>query len=75
MITRVSILMCMACAATANAADVRLRSAAVCGGSIVRVADVAEVFGDDHRLAQSLADLPLGALGAKHLARRKTGKN
>src|SRR5689334_16750080 len=46
-------------AATSNAADVRLRSAAVCGGSVVRVADVAEVFGDDQRFAQSLADLPL----------------
>src|SRR6478736_2505088 len=46
-------------AATGNAADVRLRSAAVCGGSVVRVVDVAEVFGDDQRLTQSLADLPL----------------
>lgn len=47
------------CVATANAADVRLRSAAVCGGRVVRVADVAEVFGDDQRLTQAVADLPL----------------
>src|SRR6478736_2066668 len=60
MTKRVAISICMVlCVASANAADVRLRSAAVCGGSVVRVADVAEVFGDDHRLAQSLADLPL----------------
>lgn len=59
MITRVTIFLCMACAAAADAADVRLRSAAVCGGTVVRVADVAEVFGDDQRLTQSVADLPL----------------
>ena len=43
----------------ASAADVRLRSAAVCGSSVVRVADVAEVSASDYRLAQSLAELPL----------------
>jgi hypothetical protein len=59
MITRVSIYLCLVWATTANAADVRLRSAAVCVGSVVRVADVAEVFGNDQRLTQSLAELPL----------------
>lgn len=56
---RFSIALCLIWAASANAADVRLRSAAVCAGSVVRVTDVAEVFGNDQRLMQSLADLPL----------------
>src|SRR4051812_49434992 len=43
----------------AKGAEVRLRSAAVCGGSITRVADVAEVFAADHRVANALADIPL----------------
>jgi hypothetical protein len=47
------------CAAAANAADLRLRSGAVCATSVVRVADVAEVFASDYRLAQSLAEVPL----------------
>lgn len=42
-----------------NAAEVRLRSAAVCSGSVARVADVAEVFAADHRVADSLAEIPL----------------
>jgi hypothetical protein len=41
------------------AAEVRLRSAAVCSGSIARVADVAEVSGPDHRVADALAEIPL----------------
>lgn len=45
--------------ASASAAEVRLRSAAVCSGSIARVADVAEIFGPDHRVADALAEIPL----------------
>src|SRR4051812_28961540 len=43
----------------AKGAEVRLRSAAVCGGTVTRVADVAEVFAADHRVANALADIPL----------------
>jgi flagella basal body P-ring formation protein FlgA len=46
-------------ASVASSAEVRLRSSAVCTGSIVRLADVAEVFADDRRLAQALAETPL----------------
>jgi hypothetical protein len=46
-------------ASMASAAEVRLRSAAVCGGSVARVADVAEVFATDHRVANSLSEIPL----------------
>jgi hypothetical protein len=46
-------------AASATAAEVRLRSAAVCSGSVTRVADVAEIFAPDHRVADALADIPL----------------
>jgi hypothetical protein len=45
--------------AATQAAEVRLRSAAVCSGSIARVADVAEVFASDHRVADALAEIPL----------------
>ena len=57
---RLIILVCSTLSvATVSAADVRLRSAAVCGGNLVRVADVAEVFAKDDRLGQALAELPL----------------
>src|SRR5438067_10743556 len=46
-------------ASSAVAAEVRLRSSAVCASSIVRLADVAEIFADDARLAQALAETPL----------------
>lgn len=46
-------------AAAAQGAEVRLHSAAVCGGSVTRVADVAEIFAADHRVADALADIPL----------------
>jgi flagella basal body P-ring formation protein FlgA len=43
----------------AGGAEVRLRSAAACGTTVVRVADVAEVFSDDARAADALSDIPL----------------
>jgi hypothetical protein len=43
-----------------NATEIRLRSSAACASPIVRLSDVAEVFADDPRFAQSLADTPLG---------------
>jgi len=52
-------LLVVAGVAATHAAEVRLRSAAVCSGSIARVADVAEVFAPDHRVADSLAEIPL----------------
>jgi hypothetical protein len=52
-------------AVRAAAAEVRLRSAATCACSIVRVADVAEVFDADPRTAQALADTPLCPAPAK----------
>jgi hypothetical protein len=54
-----SILTITLIAASASAAEVRLRSAAVCTGSVTRVADVAEVFAPDHRVADALAEIPL----------------
>jgi len=46
-------------ASLAPAAEVRLRSSAVCTTSIIRLADVAEIFAEDRRLAQALAETPL----------------
>src|SRR5689334_17231999 len=46
-------------ASLAPAAEVRLRSSAVCTSSIIRLADVAEIFAEDRRLAQALAETPL----------------
>jgi len=40
-------------------AEVRLRSAAGCSAAVVRVADVAEVFAQDARIGNSLADITL----------------
>src|SRR5262245_24602918 len=45
--------------AAAAGAEVRLRSSAACTGSVVRLADVAEIYADDRRLAQALAETPL----------------
>ena len=42
-----------------QAAEVRLRSSVGCAATIVRLADVAEIFADDPRVAQSLAEIPL----------------
>jgi len=49
----------IALAATGSAAEVRLRSSAACSAPIVRLADIAEVFGDDSRLTTALADVPV----------------
>jgi len=57
-------------ASTARGAEVRLRSAAACGTTVVRVADVAEVFTDDARAADALSDIPL--CPAPMLASNKT---
>src|SRR5689334_20355340 len=43
----------------AQAAEVRLRSAAGCSAAVVRVADVAEVFAEDARIANALAEITL----------------
>jgi hypothetical protein len=45
--------------ASAEAAEVRLRSSAVCTAAVVRLADVAEIHADDARMAQSLGEIPL----------------
>src|SRR5262245_47257661 len=45
--------------AVAEAAEVRLRSSAACSSTVVRVADIAEVFGDDARVTTALGDIPL----------------
>jgi flagella basal body P-ring formation protein FlgA len=42
-----------------QAAEVRLRSSAACNSTVVRVADIAEVFGDDDRVTAALSDIPL----------------
>jgi flagella basal body P-ring formation protein FlgA len=46
-------------AASTTAAEVRLRSSAVCATSVVRVADVAEIFAGEARIAAALAEIPL----------------
>jgi hypothetical protein len=45
--------------ASATAAEVRLRSSAICATSVVRVADVAEIFSGEQRIAAALAEIPL----------------
>lgn len=42
-----------------SAAEVRLRSAVGCGTAVVRVGDVAEVFADDVRIGNALAEITL----------------
>ena len=46
-------------AASAESAEVRLRSSAVCTAAVVRLADVAEIHAEDARMAQSLGEIPL----------------
>jgi hypothetical protein len=57
---------------TAPAAEVRLRSSAVCASSIVRLADVAEIRADEQQLAAALSDIPLCAAPAKGRERQFT---
>jgi flagella basal body P-ring formation protein FlgA len=55
---------------TASAAEVRLRSAVGCTAAVVRVADVAEVFAEDARMAEALSEItlcPAPAAGAQRL--------
>jgi flagella basal body P-ring formation protein FlgA len=60
MIKRVVVTFALLLIATAAAAaEVRLRSSAACTAPIVRLADVAEVFSEDARIAAALADIPL----------------
>jgi len=49
----------------AGAAEVRLRSSAVCASSVVRLADVAEIQAGEPQLAAALSDIPLCAAPAK----------
>jgi flagella basal body P-ring formation protein FlgA len=56
----------------AGAAEVRLRSSAVCMSSVVRLADVAEIHAGDPKLAAALADVPLCAAPAKGSERQFT---
>ena len=49
----------LAMAATATAADVRLRESAHCAAAVVRLGDVAEIQADDPALAAALAEIPL----------------
>ncbi len=68
---RFIIVVCGSLIATAAvAAEVRLRSSAVCTGSVVRLSDVAEIYADDGRLAQALAETPL--CPAPHLGRQRS---
>jgi Chaperone for flagella basal body P-ring formation len=46
-------------ASAANATEVRLRSSAGCAGAMVRLGDVAEILGDDARVAAALIEIPL----------------
>jgi hypothetical protein len=63
LVLRISAAALAACisfyATAAAAAEVRLRSSAACATSVVRVADVAEIFSNDTRIAAALAEIPL----------------
>lgn len=62
----------VALAVRVDAAEVRLRSSAVCAGSVVRLADVAEVHASDPELASALSEVPLCAAPAKGSQRQFT---
>jgi len=55
----VILVLALIAASPAIAAEVRLRSSAACATSVVRVADVAEIFSGDTRIAAALAEIPL----------------
>lgn len=46
-------------ASPTEAAEIRLRSAAVCPSTIVRLTDIADITAADPRLAQALAEVPV----------------
>jgi len=56
----------------AGAAEVRLRSSAVCTASVVRLADVAEIQAGEPQLAAALGDVPLCAAPAQGSERQFT---
>src|SRR5437867_3836780 len=55
----IAMIVVAAAVSTAIGAEVRLRSAAACGTAVVRLADVAEVFGADARIGDALSDITL----------------
>jgi flagella basal body P-ring formation protein FlgA len=65
-------VVCVVFAAHIDAAEVRLRSSAVCAGSVVRLADVAEVHASEPELAAALSDVPLCAAPARGAERQFT---
>jgi hypothetical protein len=58
--------------ACAEAAEVRLRSSAVCAEAVVRLADVAEIHASEPELAAALSEVPLCAAPAKGSEREFT---
>lgn len=67
-----AILLFALIAVSAAAAEVRLRSSAVCTSSVVRLSDVAEVHAADQQLGDALADVPLCAAPAQGSERQFT---
>jgi flagella basal body P-ring formation protein FlgA len=66
----VSAILVLVVTLPAIAAEVRLRSAAGCSATVVRVADVAEVFAEDARIGSALAEItlcPAPTAGGKRL--------
>ena len=57
---------------SAAAAEVRLRSSAVCNTAVVRLADIAEIHGDDALLMTALSEVPLCAAPGKGSERQFT---
>jgi flagella basal body P-ring formation protein FlgA len=55
----VSAILVLVAAMSLSAAEVRLRSAAGCSVAVVRLADVAEVFAEDARVAGALSEITL----------------
>jgi hypothetical protein len=59
MTVRVLTILLLLLAATANGAEVRLRSLASCSATVVRLADIAEIENDDPLVRDELAAIPL----------------
>ena len=54
-----ALLLCFLAAGSATSAEVRLRSAASCTATVVRLGDIAEIQADDPAIAADLAAVPL----------------
>jgi Chaperone for flagella basal body P-ring formation len=68
----IALTLFVAFASCGSAAEVRLRSSAVCASSVVRLADIAEIHAAEPDLSAALSDIPLCAAPAKGSERQFT---